>query len=143
MSMEIFLMIQEVGGASANRRYPGAIDVESFTMGDRQKSLALSQGLQDHIEMTPSAADMTIKKSRDAASDRIWAAATSGRVFSKAALIAESFSASQPSLRSVLTMIMSSVQITSMQTEGGSSNKEVLTLSFQNIHISQTLRAPA
>lgn len=141
--MEIFLMIQQIGGASANRRYPGAIDVESFTIGDRPRSIALSQGLQDHIAMTPSAADMTIKKARDASSDRIWAATAAGRTFSKAALIAESFSSAQPSLRNVLTMIMSSVQITSMQTEGGASNREILTLSFQNIHISQTSRSGA
>lgn len=138
MSMQIYLVIQELGGSSANRRYPGAIDVESFTFGTRQRALALSRGLDDFVETTPSAGDITIKKSRDAISERILSAVMSGRVFSKAALIAESQSA-----QSVLTMIMSSVQIDSVSTEGGASNKEIVTLNFQNIHISQTLRSPA
>jgi type VI protein secretion system component Hcp len=138
MSMNLFLVIQGLGGASANPRYPGAIDVDSFTLGSRQKSVALSQGLNDYIEMTPSLADMTITKLRDASSDQIWAAATAARVFPSAALIAEA-----ASRRSVMTMIMRLVGITSVQTDGGSSNKETLTLSFQSIQISQTAGAPA
>lgn len=140
--MNKFLIIQELGGASASVRYPGAIDVESFAFGQRQRSFALSQGLTEHIQVTPSAADLTVTKFRDAASERIWLAVTSGRVFSKAALIVE-YSGSGPQGRGVMTMIMSSVQITAVSSGGASANSEILTLSFENIHISQTLRTPA
>lgn len=133
--MNVFLQINGLNGTSMNPRYPGAMELISFSIGAHHQRLAISQGLGDYLADT-SASDITATKLVDGLSERIVSAVINGHTFPKAVLTVESGTPQSKRLQ----ITMNGVVFTAVSA-GGSSERglplESMTLGFQRVQVIQ------